>query len=60
MKKNLIALAIAAVVASVPMFAGQAGQNPPPDTTPKKTSKKKAKKPSKKSPKKDANTAVQK
>jgi hypothetical protein len=47
MKKSLIALTIAAVCASVPMFAAP-GQNPP-DTTTKKSSKpKKAKKPSKK------------
>jgi hypothetical protein len=46
MKKSLIALTIAAVCASVPMFAAP-GQNPP-DTTKKSSKPKKAKKPSKK------------
>lgn len=57
MKKSLIVLAIAAMVASVPMFAGQ---NPPSDPTPQKSSKpKKTKKPSKKHKKdKAAPTAV--
>lgn len=53
MKKSLIVLAITALIASVPMFAGQ---NPPADPAPQKSSKpKKAKKPSKKS-KKDKTT----
>jgi hypothetical protein len=47
MKKSLIALTIAAVAASVPMFAAP-GQNPPDTTTKKSSSKpKKAKKPAK-------------
>ena len=47
MKKSLIALTIAAVVASVPMFAAP-GQNPPDTTTKKSAKPKKAKKPIKK------------
>jgi hypothetical protein len=54
MKKSLIALMIAAAVASVPMFA--AGQNPTDSTTTKKSKPKKAKKPSKKSKKSDGAT----
>ena len=59
MKKSLIALAIAAVVASVPMFAAP-GQNPPADSSTKKSKPKKAKKPPKKNKKTDSGATTSK
>jgi hypothetical protein len=54
MKKSLIALTIAAVAASVPMFAAP-GQNPP-DTTKKSSSSTKPKKAKKPATKKHSKT----